>query len=156
MQAHWGFFNPSQTEVLKQLLPNDPDPRRRQQIAFEHLAKCLRKAERFQAAIDVKVDPPEGTTIHLIASDAHPTLYQFLIDSRGILTPTARVAGDGLVTRHSALMDERLSDRSNWAPRLQSPIKWDSVTFLFTDHLGLTKDPAFTDNVLFLLLESPR
>ncbi len=155
VQAHWGFFNPSQTEVLKQLLPNEPDPARRQQIAFEHLAKCLRKAERFHAAIDVKVDPPEGTTIHLIASDAHPTLYQFLIDSRGTLTPTARVAGDGLVTRHSALMDERLSDRSNWAPRLQSPIKWDSVTFLFTDHLRLTKDPAFTDNVLFLLLESP-
>ena len=24
------------------------------------------------------------------------------------------------------------------------------------DHLGLTKDPAFTDNVLYLLLESPR
>ena len=79
-----------------------------------------------------------------------------MIDSRGTLIPTARVAGDGLVTRHSALMDERLADRSNWAPRLQSPIKWNSVTFLFTDHLGLTKDPAFTDNVLYLLLESPR
>lgn len=28
--------------------------------------------------------------------------------------------------------------------------------FLFTDHLGLTRDPAFTDNVLFLLLEDRR
>jgi hypothetical protein len=28
--------------------------------------------------------------------------------------------------------------------------------FLFSDHLGLTKDPAFTDNVLYLLLEDPR
>jgi hypothetical protein len=30
------------------------------------------------------------------------------------------------------------------------------VTFLFTDHLGLTRDPAFADNVLYLLLEDPR
>jgi pimeloyl-ACP methyl ester carboxylesterase len=156
VQARWGFFNPSQTEVLKLLLPNEPDPHRRMQIAFEHLSKCLRRAERFHAAIDVKVEPPEGTSIHLIASDAHPTLFQYQIDSRGALTPTARVAGDGLVTRHSALMDERLADHNNWAPRLQSPVKWESVTFLFTDHLGLTKDPAFTDNVLYLLLESPR
>ena len=156
VQARWGFFNPSQTEVLKLLMPKEADPQRRMQIAYDHLAKCLRRAERFHSAIDIKVEPPEGTSIHLIASDAHPTLFQYQIDGRGVLTPTARVAGDGLVTRHSALMDERLADRSNWAPRLQSPIKWDSVTFLFTDHLGLTKDPAFTDNVLYLLLESPR
>lgn len=156
VQSRWGFFNPTQAELLKQLLPDEPDPQKRLQIAYRHLAKCLRRAEQFQAAIDVKTRPPEGTSIHLIASDAHPTIFQYAVDSRGILTPTARVAGDGLVTRHSALMDERLSDRSNWAPRLQTPIKWDSVTFLFTDHLGLTKDPAFTDNVLYLLLESPR
>ena len=156
VQARWGFFNPAQAEVLRLLLPDEPDPQRRQEIALEHLTKCLRRAERFHAAIDVKFEPPEGTTIHLIASDAHPTMFQYTIDNRGVLTPTARVAGDGLVTRHSALMDERLADRSNWAPRLQSPIKWDSVTFLFTDHLGLTKDPAFTDNVLYLLLESPK
>ena len=155
-QAQWGFFNPSQSEVLRLLLPEEPDPQRRLAIAYEHMSKCLRRAEQFHAAIDTKVTPPEGTSIHLIASDAHPTVFQYQIDGRGTLTPTARVAGDGLVTRHSALMDERLADRSNWAPRLQSPIKWNSVTFLFTDHIGLTKDPAFTDNVLYLLLESPR
>ncbi|HEY0983160.1 MULTISPECIES: lipase/acyltransferase domain-containing protein [unclassified Schlesneria] len=156
VHARWGFFNPTQSEQLRYLLPNEPDPLRRLEVAYGHLAKCLRRAERFHAAIDVKVDPPEGTTIHLIASDAHPTVFQYAIDNRGALSPTARVAGDGLVTRHSALMDERLSDNGKWAPRLKSPIKWDSVTFLFTDHLGLTKDPAFTDNVLYLLIESPR
>jgi hypothetical protein len=156
VQARWGFFNPTQSELLRNLLPDEPDPQKRLQIAYDHLAKCLRRAERFHEAIDVEAAPPKGTTIHLIASDAHPTLFQYAVDSRGTLTPTARVAGDGLVTRHSALMDERLADQSNWAPRLQSPIKWDSVNFLFTDHLGLTKDPAFTDNVLYLLLESPR
>ena len=39
---------------------------------------------------------------------------------------------------------------------LQSPIAWSGVQFLFSDHLGLTEDPAFADNVLFLLLEQPR
>jgi pimeloyl-ACP methyl ester carboxylesterase len=154
--ARWGFFNPNQSEVLKHLIPEEPDPHKRLQIAYDHLVKCLQRAEQFHAAIDVKAIPPDGVSIHLIASDAHPTLFQYLVDARGNLTPTARVAGDGIVTRHSALMDERLSDRTNWAPRLQSPVKWNSVTFLFTDHLGLTKDPAFTDNVLYLLLESPR
>ncbi|MFQ5457196.1 MAG: hypothetical protein ACE5FC_01905 [Myxococcota bacterium] len=28
--------------------------------------------------------------------------------------------------------------------------------FLFTDHLELTRDPAFSDNILHLLLEDPR
>ena len=156
VQARWGFFNPSQAETLKQLVRDESDPQKRLRIAYDHLAKCLYRAELFHAAIDVKTSPPEGTTIHLIASDAHPTMLQYSVDHRGALTPTARAAGDGIVTRHSALMDERLADRSHSSPRLRSPIKWESVNFLFTDHLGMTKDPAFTDNVLYLLLEAPR
>jgi hypothetical protein len=50
-------------------------------------------------------------------------------------------------------MDERLSGR--WSPQLASPVRWSQVNFFFTNHLGLTTDPAFTDNVLFLLLERP-
>jgi hypothetical protein len=61
--------------------------------------------------------------------------------------------GDGTVTRSSALMDERVG--GTWTPNLQSPIKWSNVMFLFSDHLGLTKDPAFSDNVLYILLEQP-
>ena len=156
VQARWGFFNPNQTEVLKQLLREEPDTQRRLQTAYHHLAKCLDRAERFHAAIDVQAVPPEGTSIHLIASDAHPTLQQYTVDGKGILTPGVKTAGDGIVTRYSALMDERLADRGASSPRLRTPIKWDTVNFLFTDHLGMTKDPAFTDNVLYLLLESPR
>ncbi|MFI5323310.1 MAG: hypothetical protein ACHQ6U_07220 [Thermodesulfobacteriota bacterium] len=40
-------------------------------------------------------------------------------------------------------------------PNLVSPIKWSNVTFLLTDHLVLTKSPAFSDNVLFIFLEEP-
>jgi hypothetical protein len=51
-------------------------------------------------------------------------------------------------------MDERMSNHLN--QRLISPIHWSQVHFIFSDHLGLTRNAAFTDNVLYFLLESPR
>jgi hypothetical protein len=51
-------------------------------------------------------------------------------------------------------MDERVV--SDLKTRLVSPIQWAQVLFVFSDHLGITKDPAFTDNLLYFLLESPR
>ena len=38
---------------------------------------------------------------------------------------------------------------------LVTPITFTSVYFVFTDHLGMTRDAAFSDNVLHLLLEAP-
>lgn len=55
--------------------------------------------------------------------------------------------------RSSALMDERAGNE--WRPLLDSPIGWSNVMFLFNDHLGPTKDPTFSDNVLYILLEQP-
>ncbi len=155
-QFRWGLLDPRQHRVLQELLPEVRDPNARLQIAYEHLTKCLNRAKAFQAAIDVPANPPAGTTIHLIAGDAHATTSQFRVDQRGQLTVTEWKPGDGRVSRSSALMDERDSASVKWSPRLISPIKWSSVNFLFADHLGLTSDPGFTDNVLFLLLESAR
>lgn len=62
--------------------------------------------------------------------------------------------GDGTVLRTSVLMDERSGGA--WSPTLGSPIGWNQVFFLFTEHLAITKDPAFTGNLLYLLLEQPR
>ena len=36
---------------------------------------------------------------------------------------------------------------------LQSPIDWHNVTFLSDDHVGLTRNVTFVNNLLFLLLE---
>jgi len=74
--------------------------------------------------------------------------------SRGEVRMIEEQPGDGTVLRSSALMDERLGRA--WSPTLLSPIRWDQVLFLFTEHLEMTRDPAFTDNLLFLLLEKPR
>lgn len=155
-QFRWGLLDPRQQHVLKELLPEVADPNERYQIAYDHLTKCLSRANAFHAALDASASPPDGTTIHLIAGDAHPTITQYRVDNRGALTMTAMQPGDGRVSRPSALMDERYSNGVQWTRRLVTPIKWTSVNFLFADHLGLTSDPGFTDNVLFLLLESPR
>ena len=53
-------------------------------------------------------------------------------------------------------MDERIGRGADWSPGLVSPIAWDDVTFVFGDHLGMTRDPSFTDNVLYRLLDAPR
>jgi hypothetical protein len=152
----WGLLNPSQQSIVTQLLPNVADPRQQQRIAYDHLNKCLARAKAFHAALDVTAKPPAGTTIHLIAGDAYPTSAQLWVHGNGHVSVASKLPGDGKVTRASALMDERYSAGMKWSPRLVSPITWSSVNFLFTDHLGLTKDPAFTDNVLYLLLEAPR
>jgi pimeloyl-ACP methyl ester carboxylesterase len=155
-QFRWGLMDPRQNVVLSHLLPQTSDRGARQKIAFDHLSKCLNRAKLFHQAMDVPAKPPAGTSIHLIAGDAHPTTSQFRVDGRGTLTVTEWQPGDGRVSRASALMDERFSMGVKWTPRLVSPIAWSNVNFLFADHLGLTSDPGFSDNILFLLLESPR
>ena len=65
---------------------------------------------------------------------------------------TGYSSGDQTVARYSAVMDERFSSRSSKA-LFKSPIRWDHVTFLTGDHLGVTKSRAFADNILFDLLE---
>jgi len=97
--------------------------------------------------------PPPGLSLTLIAGDAKPTIAVMSADMKtGQIKVVKKAPGDGIVLRTSALMDERVG--GSWTPGLVSPIKWSQVTFIFNDHLGLTIDPAFTDNILYVLLES--
>lgn len=151
-QHGWGLAGASD-EALARLLPDaTPDARRR--IALDHLRKCLRRAERFFAALDQPSALPAGLELHLFAGDATPTPARLKLDRGGKPKLDRPAPGDGTVTRSSALLDERLD--GEWRPWLRSPIPWTSVRFLFADHLGLTRDPGFSDNVLSLLLETPR
>ncbi|MEX2581388.1 MAG: hypothetical protein WD342_20190 [Verrucomicrobiales bacterium] len=55
------------------------------------------------------------------------------------------------MTRDSALRDgETATGNSPYS----SPIDWTHATFIAADHLGITSDPTFIDNVLHLLLET--
>ncbi len=151
----WGLAAPDQDHVLQILLPQITDAAQRRRIALDHQKKCLSRAKQFTKALDIPASPPGGLDIYLIAGDALPTPAVVAINqNKGKLTVQEKKLGDGIVLRSSALMDERLG--GTWSPTLISPITWRQVLFLFTEHLAMTKDPAFTDNLLFLLLEQPR
>lgn len=149
----WSLMDPKQDRVLEWLLPDVPDASERHAIALDHLTKSLERGIQFQEALDVPAAPPADLKIYLIAGDAILTGAGLTVSEAGELKVTNYTPGDGTVTRSSALMDERVGGQ--WALNLVSPVKWSNVMFLFTDHLGLTKSPAFSDNVLYLLLEQP-
>ncbi len=148
----WGLAAPDQDHVLQWLLPNIENPADRRRIALGHQRKCLNRARQFTAALDVPASPPRGLILSLIAGDALPTPAVLSVNmTNGAIKVIEKGPGDGTVLRSSALMDERLG--GDWLPTLVSPIKWTQVLFLFTEHIEMTKDPAFTDNILFFLFE---
>lgn len=151
----WGLADPAQDAVLAQLLPHAADPAVRRAIALDHLRKCLARARQFAGAVHAAgPPPPKHVKFHLFAGDAKevPTVAESSPLAKVRLTGLA--PGDGTVSRASALVDQRTAAQS--AGRVRSPVPWASVHFHFSDHLGITKDPAFTDNLLYILLEAPR
>ena len=150
----WGLAAHKPDRALAWLLPDVTDEQCRA-IAIDHLDKCLRKARQFHLAMDQPSATPVGLEIHLIAGDVVATPSVLAADAAtGRVRVKTNEPGDGTVTRASALLDERLDGR--WTPRLRTPIQWTTVRFLPEDHLGLTDNTPFTDEVLYLLLEKPR
>jgi len=151
----WGLADPRQDKALRWLLPEAESAEERRAIALDHLRKTLARTDQFFRAVDAPAEPPDDLQLILIAGDAERTPSRIAVNRRtGDVRISERAPGDGTVTRDSALLDERIG--AAWRPRLQSPIGWSHVLFLHSDHLGLTRDPAFSDYVLFTLLESPR
>ena len=153
-QYGWGLCDPDDARTRRWLLPDAKDDAQREAIAYEHLEKCLARAEQLFRALDVPAEPPADLRLVLFAGDAEETADVIRVSAEGELEITSTAPGDGTVTRASAQMDERVG--SAYQPRLRSPIKWDSVQFIPADHIGLTSDPSFSDNVLYELLERPR
>lgn len=153
-RCQWGLADPGQARILEMLLPEVADAAERRRIALDYQARVLGRARRFMQAMDVPARPPDSLRILLVAGDAVPTAQTMGINPEGRLEWIAEGPGDGVVLRRSALMDERWGATAR--DRLISPISWHQTLFLFSDHIGLTRDPAFTDNVLHFLLEYPR
>lgn len=153
-QMGWGLANPELDSTLQVLLPEVKDKETRIKIALNHQRKSLMRAKAFSQALDIPAVPPHGLSINLIAGDAVDTTDVIRVNTEtGELENYKTGPGDGKVLRSSALMDERVG--SNDKGRLKTPIQWANVLFLFSDHLGLTTDPVFTDNILYMLLEQP-
>jgi len=150
----WGLASREIDKTLEWLLPDVPDEAGRRHVALGHLHKSLRRAKQLTEAMDLPASPPAGTSLYLVAGDAKPTSAAAEVDpAEGTVRLTGTGPGDGTVLRSSALMDERIG--GEWSSRLDSPIAWSQIVFLFRDHLELTRSQEFTDNVLFVLLEKP-
>jgi hypothetical protein len=90
--------------------------------------------------------------LYLVAGDSEPTLEQVSVGSAdGRIDVGDTGSGDGTALRSSVLLDERVGNA--WSPQLVTPLDFHSALLLPNDHLGLTRDEVFRDNVLFWLLE---
>lgn len=148
----WGLVSTKEDAKLRELLPDATTREERLSIARDQLVKSLARAEQFHDTLDRQAQPPEGTTVSIFVGDSEDTPAVIGVRSDGSLRVLEYAPGDGTVTRESAVMDERTGNE--WQPYLQSPIAWRRVQFIFEDHLGLTRNPTFVDNLLFMLLES--
>lgn len=151
----WGLVGPTSSAMLAKLLPGIDRPAERQHVALDHLRKCLASARAFQDALDtVPRGQPSHLRMHLFAGDTLPTPATMRLGRNGEAMRVSRYgAGDRIVLRSSALLDERAGRA--WQPRVRSPIHWDGVTFVPGTHLGITHHPVTVDNILYLLLERP-
>lgn len=131
----------------------DPAERRRRALALQ--VRILKRAKQFMAAIDRPAVPPPHLKIYLVAGDAVETPKRLSVGSTdGKVRVLDHGKGDGVVLRQSALLDERLG--AQWTPRLRSPISFHATLFLPYEHLELTNNRTFRDNLLYWLLEEPR
>ncbi len=156
-QYGWGLAARSKeaSEFLETALPEIETAEERRRIATGFQATALTRARQFHAAIDQPATLPDGVDLYLFAGDLEDTVDRVEINPRtGKGRVKTRAPGDGTVVRYSALMDERTG--GDWSPYLVSPIDWTDVNFIPADHIGLTSDPSFANNVLYLLLEEAR
>lgn len=149
----WGLLSEDKQDTLSWLLPEIKDPAERKAIAAEHLEKSLLNAKRFHQALDRKgSNLPSHIKYTLIAGDTISTKERVMVNPDTAKTQDNHYnPGDGVVLRSSVIADERLGDSKS--KRVDSPIPYTSVIFLPKNHLNLTKDRVFADNVLYKLLD---
>ena len=155
VDMNWGLADKSKDQLLSRLLPGIDSKSERRDTALEHLDKCLRSTEKLQLALDTVNERPEHLKMFLFVGDSTKTpLIATAKKGDKKLTYIKKGAGDGTVPRSSVLLDERLAGK--WGPQVVSPLQWDNVVFLSSNHLGLTKDPLCIKNILYILLERPQ
>lgn len=151
----WGLAAPDQDSIRAKLLPNVSGAEDRLSIATEVQERLLRSARIFTASLDVPAGPTPGVQAMLVAGDAQQTPQALSMDENsGVLSVMDSGPGDGTLLRSSALLDER--SEADWTPDLQSPLRFNTSLLLPLNHIGLTRSPIFSDNVLYWLLENAR
>lgn len=155
----WGLARAGSDRVLRHILPDVEDPAERRRRALAYQAWCLARAKAFHEVLDRPAKRPAPARIHLFAADTQRTKTRVAFyRSGGKWKPkfgdnACYSYGDGTVPRFSACADERAA--AGHQQYVQSPVPWTTVNFVSDDHVGLTSNPHFTNNLLYLLLERP-
>lgn len=154
----WGIAKPGIDQDLATLMPDVRDAAERRRIATALQARLLQRARAFAAAMDRPVTAPPGVELMIVAGDAMPTTDRMSANAEtGALRQASTAPGDGLVLRDSALRDVRQGqDPARRTPGVSSPMDFRRALFLPREHLEVTRDPTFRNNILFWLLEEPR
>jgi hypothetical protein len=151
----WGLAAADLDADLATLLPDVAAAEDRRRIALALQARHLARARAFAAALDRPVRNPPGSELMLVAGDTLPTTSRMRVTEAGGITPDATGPGDELVLRDSVLLDFRQGQDPR-QPGVRSPLGFSRAMFVPGEHLALTRDPTFRNNVLFWLLEEPR
>jgi hypothetical protein len=152
----WGLAKPGNEAELATLMPDVASAEERRRLATALQARLLSRAKAFSAAMERGVTNPLGTELMIIAGDAMPTTDRMSVDpANGRIAPMSTAAGDGLVLRDSALLDLRQGKEPR-TPGVISPIDARRALFLPREHLEITRDPTFRNNILYWLLDEPR
>jgi len=149
----WGLLSPDSEPHLAKLLPNTASPLERKKIARDHLDKCLQSAKRFHQALDRRSAKPKDLYIQLFIGDSQKTNTTATWNPKtGVYKTGGQDSGDTVVTRYSSLANLSWHSQKP-TKRTLSAIPYDSAVFISDDHLGITKDKEFINNMLFTLLQ---
>jgi hypothetical protein len=151
----WGLAARGLDGDLATLMPDVADAAERRRLALALQARLLHRARAFAAAMDQPARPPAGTELMLVAGDSMPTALRLAAGPDGRLTLRETAPGDGVVLRDSVLLDHRQGQAPR-PPRVESPLGFERALFLPREHLEITRDATFRDNILFWLLEEQR
>jgi hypothetical protein len=139
-------------------MPDVAGAEERRRIAIALQARLLARARAFADAMDRRAAIPSGTELMVVAGDAMPTTERYAANpANGAIVQAATAPGDGLVLRDSALLDARQGqDPGARSPAVVTPMDVRRALFLPREHLEITRDPTFRNNILYWLLEEPR
>ncbi|MEM7238268.1 MAG: hypothetical protein AAF501_10655 [Pseudomonadota bacterium] len=151
----WGLAGEDAEPLLEWLLPGVETVELRRERALIHQKRMLNRAERFHQAMDRWAPKPDSLEMFLVVGGGFETPSDAIVDAAtGEFRIDGVEEGDGVVLRASVLLDERQG--GEYVSGLQSPLRFDTTLFLPDEHVELTKNPVFGDNLLFWLLEQPR
>ena len=156
-EMEWGILNPKEDHTLKIMLPEAETREERLDLAFDHLKKCLERAEQFIRAMRVDAEPPADVDLYLVFGNGIKTSKKAFVNREtGEVEKIYYVSGDGKVTTVSALWDIRQNMGKTFF--INSPIKWSSIYTVRAAHMGILNSSGFVDNMLILLpmLESKK